>query len=288
MPPATATILPRFDNRLERLRASVDLVRTRQRLETSAPASAVELAARAGFTPDPWQRDLLLSAAPQMLLRCSRQSGKSTVAALIALYEALYRAPALVLVLSPGLRQSQELYRKVRDAYQALGGEVLQPSEESALRAQWPNGSRIICLPGREDATIRGYSGVRLLLVDEAARVADDLYQAIRPMLAVSQGRLIALSTPFGARGWFHHEWEHGEDWERVKITAYDCPRIPRDWLEAERATIGDWWFRQEYLVEWVDRLTQVFSTEHVMAALDARIQPLFGRNRGTLVHAGS
>jgi hypothetical protein len=61
------------------------------------------------------------------------------------------------------------------------------------------NGSRIISLPGDEE-TIRGYSGVRRLIVDEASRVLDPLYFAIRPMRApmraVSQGRMICLSTP--------------------------------------------------------------------------------------------
>ena len=61
------------------------------------------------------------------------------------------------------------------------------------------NGSRLVALPGREE-TIRSYSGVRLLILDEASRVPDDLYRAVRPMLAVSHGRLVALSTPFGQR----------------------------------------------------------------------------------------
>jgi hypothetical protein len=74
---------------------------------------------------------------------------------------------------------------------------------ESALRLELENHSRIISLPGQEQ-TVRGYAGVSLLIVDEAARVPDDLYFAVRPMLAVSNGRLIALSTPFGKRGWFY------------------------------------------------------------------------------------
>jgi hypothetical protein len=68
------------------------------------------------------------------------------------------------------------------------------------------SGSRIVSLPGTE-GTIRGYSAVSLLIGDEAARVSDALYYAVRPMLAVSQGRLLALSTPFGKRGWFCEEW---------------------------------------------------------------------------------
>jgi hypothetical protein len=51
------------------------------------------------------------------------------------------------------------------------------------------------------EATIRGFSGVAPLIVDEASRVSDELYQAIRPMLAASGGEILLLSTPFGKRG---------------------------------------------------------------------------------------
>ncbi len=37
---------------------------------------------------------------------------------------------------------------------------------------------------------MRGYAGVDLLVIDEAARVPDELYRSVRPMLAVSNGRL--------------------------------------------------------------------------------------------------
>src|SRR5262245_44668417 len=158
----------------------------------------VLFARRAGIPPDPWQVALLRSTGRKVILNCSRQTGKSTVTALLALHEALYRPPALVLLLSPSLRQSQELFRKTKDALAALGPEAPALAEESALRLEWANGSRVVCLPGKE-ATIRGFSGVSLLVVDEASRVPDELYFAIRPMLAVSGGRIILLSTPAGA-----------------------------------------------------------------------------------------
>jgi hypothetical protein len=71
------------------------------------------------------------------------------------------------------------------------------------------NGSRIVSLPSKE-ANIRGFSGVSLIIEDEASRVGDDLYLAMRPMLAVNQGRLILMSTPWGKRGHFFEAWEHG------------------------------------------------------------------------------
>jgi hypothetical protein len=141
---------------------------------------------------------------------------------------------------------------------------------------EFTNLSRIVALPGKE-ATIRGFSGVSLLIVDEASRVPDELYMAVRPMLAVSGGDILLLSTPFGKRGFFHHEWtEGGADWQRVKITAHDCPRIPPEWLEQERRQIGDWWFRQEYLIEFTETSDQVFSYEEIQRALDDSVTPLF------------
>jgi len=87
----------------------------------------------------------------------------------------------------------------------------------------------------------------------------------------------VLLSTPFGKRGFFHHEWaEGGPDWERIAVTGYECPRIPHDWLDAERARIGDWWFKQEYLGEFVDTIDQVFAYEDVMGALSDAVTPLF------------
>jgi hypothetical protein len=209
-----------------------------------------------------------------LALLCSRQAGKSTVSAALALATAMQEPGSLVLLLSPSLRQSSELFRKVMDHYRHLQAPV--PSQaESALRLELTNGSRLVSLPGTE-GTVRGYSGVKLLVVDEASRVQNELYYAVRPMLAVSGGRLIALSTPFGKRGWFYQEYTEGEGWERVTITAYDCPRISQAFLEEERRTLPPLWFQSEYLCQFVDTVDQVFLSDHVHAALSSEVEPLF------------
>jgi hypothetical protein len=138
------------------------------------------------------------------------------------------------------------------------------------------NGSRIEALPGTEK-TVRGFSGVNVLIVDEAARVDDELYYAVRPMLAVSGGRLLMLSTPFGKRGAFYEEWTGGGAWERYVVTAAECPRIPAPFLEEERKTLGPWWFAQEYECRFMDTVDQVFATEVVEKAMTDEVVPLFG-----------
>ncbi len=199
-----------------------------------------------GLTPDPWQTHLLRRPERHILLTCSRQSGKSTVAAALAVHTACFQPGSLTLIVAPSLRQSAELFRKVLDAYRALG----QPVPIRVIshpRLELANHSRIIGLPGRE-STIRAFSKVALLVVDEAARVPDELYRSLRPMLAVSHGRLVCLSTPFGQRGFFYNEWtDTTVPWQRVQVTWRDCPRITPDFITAERAAMGDSWCRQEY-----------------------------------------
>jgi hypothetical protein len=197
-------------------------------------------------------------------------------AAALALQVALLEPASLVLLLSPTQRQSGELFRdKVLRLYQALRRPV-PTVQESALTMGLANGSRIVSLPG-EEATIRGYSGVRLLVVDEAARVPDELYRAVRPMLAVSGGRLLALSTPFGKRGWFYEEWSGKRPWRRVRQTAAQCPRITREFLAEERAALGERWYRQEYDCSFEDAVGQVFSDSDIDRASQGPDVSLWG-----------
>lgn len=234
-----------------------------------------ELMRRAGIEPDPWQLELLRSTSQRLLVNCCRQSGKSTTTAGLALHTALYEPESLILLLSPGERQSMELLRKVLGLYRTLDRPV--PAEaENKLELELDNGSRIVALPGNE-ATIRGYSGVRLLIVDEASRVDDQLYASVRPMLAVSGGRLLTLSTPWGRRGWWYEAWERGGSvWERIKITAHQCPRITPEFLEEERGQLADIFFKSEYLCLFVAGSDQMYAIEAVMGAVSDDVLPLF------------
>jgi hypothetical protein len=237
-------------------------------------ADLARLMTDGGLAPDPWQRDLLRSVTLRVMMLASRQSGKSQVAAALALKAALLAPPALVLLLSPTQRQSAELFQdKVMRLYRDLGRPVAA-AQESALRLELANGSRIISLPGKEEG-IRGFSGASLLVIDEASRVPDALYYSVRPMLAVSRGQLVCLSTPYGKRGWFFEEWHGSANWRRVKVTAEECPRISAEFLAEERQALGDRWFRQEYLCSFEEVIDAVFSQADIDAALSDDIEPL-------------
>jgi hypothetical protein len=183
---------------------------------------------------------------------------------------------SLVLILAPAERQAKETFGKMASFYHALGHPIPADSYRK-LGMELTNGSRIEALPGTEK-TIRGFSGAALLIVDEAARVEDALYYAIRPMLAVSGGRLMMLSTPAGRRGVFHEEWtrEPGEGWERYEVRASECERIPSSFLEEERRSLPAWIYRQEYECSFEDLEDALFGFELVASSITEEVTPLF------------
>lgn len=228
-----------------------------------------------GLNLDPWQARVLASSGKRDLLNVTRQGGKSTVSAVLALHHALYRPHSLTILISPSLRQSGELFRKVLDFKERLP-EPPRLEEDNKTSLAVSGGGRVVSLPGSE-GTVRGFSAATLIVEDEAARVDDALYLALRPMLATSNGRLLLMSTPFGKRGHFWQEWSEGTTWQRTEVPADKVPRISTEFLEEERNSMGAWWFEQEYLCQFKELTDAVFSHESVLGALSDDVKPLFG-----------
>ena len=99
---------------------------------------------------------------------------------------------------------------------------------------------------------MRGFSAVSLMIIDEASRVEDAMYKALRPMLAVGDGDLWLMSTPNGKRGFFYDRvgarrrgLGRGSGCRRRSV-----PRIAKAIPGRRAAATGATWFRQEYLCE--------------------------------------
>ena len=221
-----------------------------------------------GLHPDPWQIQALRFSAKQSIWNIHRQAGKSSIAAIKALDKAIFKPGSLTLMVSKSERQSGELYRKFLGYYDKLENPPGMP-EDKALSCTLGNGSRVVALPGIED-TIRSFSAVSLIIEDEASRVPDELYIAIRPMLAVSNGSIILMSTPNGRQNHFYKTWtEGGPQWQKIQVTADQCPRITPAFLEEERLNMSENMFRQEYFCEFVDMEGAVFSAELFKSLVD-------------------
>ena len=226
-----------------------------------------------GFVPDSWQEALLRSTSKRVLLNVSRQAGQEHRSRDHRPTPRPLPPEESGTSLRPGLEAGAGVLPEARRLLPGSGASGFSASRKQALirtRERQPG----LILPGTE-RTIRGFSSAALLIVDEAARIDDPLYHAIRPMVAVSGGALMMLSTPFGRRGVFYEEWSQGEGWDRYEVPATECARNSQEFLEEEKKQSGRY-YRQEYMCSFEETEDTIFIREVVEAAFDDEIQPLW------------
>jgi len=230
-----------------------------------------------GLAPDTWQRAILTSRSKRIIMNCCRQSGKSSIAVIAALHLALYTSEQIILLVSPSWRQSAELIRKAMYFLAKLDAH-LKPEmpEENKLSLEFANGSRIISLPSTE-STVRGYSA-NLIILDEAARILDSMfYSVLMPMVSITEGRLLMLSTPAGMRGFFHREFSNpSQFWHTITITGEQCPRLTPPVLAEQRGMLGGLMYAQEFECKFVNAEDSVFDISRVDGCFTSEVAPLF------------
>lgn len=253
--------LPQAEDRLDRYRRDAAL-----------------LMRDAGFVPDPWQAEFLRSTDRMHLVLCARQIGKSLTVSIKALHTAFTCPASTTIIIAPIQPQASELLRKVTTAYYRCG-QPIGILRDGATYIEFANRARVIALPGKE-RSVHSYTA-DLLLIDEAARVPDAVFNAASPQLSASKGRFVALSTAYVKTGYFYREWGEGTDYRRWSITAKECPRHTPEFLEAERKKMGEWWWAASYMNVFGDDVAAVFREEDIQAALDPTVRCLFDRPLG-------
>ena len=225
---------------------------------------------------DAWQEDACRNTAANFLLLCGRQCGKSTWAALMAIWKVTQFDNSLVLLVSPTQRQSTELYNKCMQLFDAIGHNH-RPGVKRRTQTQLElfNGSKLASLPGGNPDTLRGFSKPALVIEDESAFVQDGTFRATRPMLATSKGgRHILLTTPFGRRGHFYELWQlNSPRWARFSIKSPDCPRITKEFLEGEEEALSRRSFEQEYLCAFLESALSVFPYDMIERLVDDNLR---------------
>ena len=219
---------------------------------------------------DDWQEKVLDSKSDRIILNCSRQSGKSTCTAIMAVHHAIFKPNSMVIVISRIEAQSLEVFKRMSNYYKEVSY-APHATEDTSHSLKLSNGSRIIALSGQQPDSLRGYAGVSLLIIDEASRVLEETYNVVRPTLAVSSGRVILLSTPHGRKGFFFESWMEATDqyrdnlegWESASVTADEIPRIKPSFLKQERKKYPEWFYRQEYMCEFQDNISNIFRSVH-------------------------
>ena len=226
------------------------------------------------FVPDEWQGRFLDTDDPAVLLLCFRQSGKTTAVSVKALHTALFVPGRLTLVISPTDRQSQIVLDRIKVFYQQLGGRLGETTRETESRLRFANGAEIVSLPGGNADQIRGFSNVKLLVVDEAARVPSPTWVAVVPMLG-DDGQVVCPTTPAGRRGWFARAWHEEDGWTRIRVPVDASGRVSAAKVAAARARLTPGEFNAEFNLSFGSSEDALYPYALVEAAMDRRVRTL-------------
>jgi hypothetical protein len=177
---------------------------------------------------------------------------------------ALYEPGSLVLVLAPTQRQGDLFLARARRTL----SRVTRLAQVSTTSLTLENGSQLVSLPGENPDGIRAYANVRLLVIDEAARVSDEAFIACMPMVGLG-GQVLAITTPDARAGWAWEAWDAADsEWERVRVTAQESSQWPPERVEKARRRLSPQGFRCEVEAEWVGAMHGVFDPDAVAAML--------------------
>jgi phage terminase large subunit-like protein len=259
----TVDALEREFRRLEREMTSAATVDT--------PEDPVEFARLAGIELEAWQKAVLRSDHKAKILLCGRRTGKSTLAAVTALHRALTTPGFNTIFVAPSLDQAQIPYLMAISMYRALGRPVPAISERRT-GLELSNGSELRAMAA-VDRSKRGFSA-DLLCVDEASRIEDAAYYgALLPSITRSTGHVMLMSTPYLNEGFFAETWHAQDDeWERTFLTSEECEYFQAhpERLEMVKSKVPEWFYRQEYLCEFLADEFSIFNPDDVARAARA------------------
>lgn len=230
---------------------------------------------------DQWQEDVL-GCWDNLVLRSGRQCGKTEIISRKAALLAMKYPDTTTLVIAPTERQASLLFERTLQHLLTICPRDIKKGRDKPTRHRvvLNNDSKILCLPtGLSGAGIRGHT-VNWLIADEAPFIPEEVWIAVTPMLAATNGKQILLGTPRGKKGYFY-ECFSDDNFQKFHISAEDCPRINRDFLKKEKLRMTAVQYAQEYLGEFVDELTQFFPTELILKCMDGSFlrQPSFHPN---------
>ena len=215
---------------------------------------------------DEWQKKVM-STKGNMVLRSGRQVGKSFIIARKATEYALENSKKVVMVIAYTEKQANLLFTKILN-------NIVQREKELKIKyiskpkptkhvINLKNGTEIYCYAaGDTGFGIMGYT-IDLLIADEAAWVKNEVWNSIVPALAVTNGTMWLLSTPFLSEG-FYFDCFNDKNFTSFHQSSEDCPRITKDFLERMKVRFTKSKYNQMYLGEFVDDAYRIFGDKWI------------------------
>lgn len=232
---------------------------------------------RPWLTLDPWQEELI-KCKGDITVVSGRQCGKSAGVSILISEEAVNIQNSYILIGAYTIEQAELLFWKIKDYMWAKHSGMIK-GRPTLHFMELINGSKIICKAvGDTGAGMRGPT-VTTLVLDEAAFIPDRAWVAIEPVISVSKGRTILLSTGQCKTGFFYKSTLR-EEVTIFHVSARDCPRHTKEFLDRKEAEMSPIAFAQEYLGEFLDDYNRKFTDEWIAKVCTLERPKVVRKNR--------
>jgi len=196
-----------------------------------------------------YQKRVLRSLRDHRFVAClaSRQTGKTTMMTIYALWIACFEDDQRILIVANKEQTAISIFSRVRLAYENLPN-YLKPGvvEYGKTSMKLANGSSIGISTTSSDAG-RGES-VNVLILDELAFIPNNLveqfWSSVYPIISAStKSKIFVASTPNGSGNLFHTLYTEAEkgtnNWKSEKILWHEVPGRDEQWKHDTIKSIG-------------------------------------------------
>lgn len=209
------------------------------------------------YSPRTHQAELhdLLSKHRFAVLNCHRRFGKT-----VAVLNHLIRSALTHPLKNPRFAYIAPTYKQAKnvawDYIKQFTGKIPGVKyNETELRCDLPNGSRITLLSSENPDSLRGIflDGV---CIDEAAQINPKLWnEIIRPALSDRKGFCYFIGTPAGMSNFFYEMYQFAnkeEGWLAYTAPVSKTKIIDQEELDAALAQMGEAKYKQEFECDWI------------------------------------
>lgn len=221
---------------------------------------------------DDWQKNYIFNtdANDSCFLLCGRQVGKTTAMSIKAVELCVnhFKQGEYILICSITEKQAYHMLTKALVYAEAKYSKYIVGGKDKPTmhKIKFKNGTGILCFAsGDTGEGLRGFT-IKKLMIDEGSRMNDEFFVAVSPMLSVVKGSMDIASTPCGKVGFFY-KCSLDDTFKKFYVSAEDCPRHTKEFLDSEKMRLSYLSYAQEYLAVFTDELKRLFNNDLISSS---------------------
>lgn len=219
------------------------------------------------YSPREWTKPLHDGTERWKVIVCHRRAGKTVASVNHLIRDALITSGSRYAYIAPTYKQAKNIAWDILKHYsRPIPGAIFNESE---LRADYPNGSRITLFGADNPDSLRGL-GFWGVVFDEYSQQPSNIFsEIIRPTLADKGGYAIWVGTPKGKNDFYrlYETAKQQPNWLAMLRVVDDTNILSKEELDDARITMSEDEFQQEFYCSWEASIKGAYYADQIAQA---------------------